>query len=334
LSRFFKALQQAARDRARKADRTAESAQTVGTEDIGEITLGDPVTASEPLSASDAEPVVDLPVRDTQTGPVAIDMNKIDRHLVSLVSPQSDGAEQFLALRHIVEQWRQVPGRTILGVSSPGVGDGKTITTINLAGALAKGHGARVLLVEADLRRPSILQHLGAINLGVNGLVDFILDQRLTFESVVTICSPFNFAVLPAGRSHASSYELLKSNRMVAILQEARQRYDCILVDMPPLVPLPDCRVISSLVDGLLLVIAAHKTPRKLLEEAFDVLEPSKLIGIIFNRDDRLIRGYRNYYRVDQPSNGDVSALPNGGSTSQSGVNRIRRFIEKASKRN
>lgn len=325
MSRFFKALQQAERDRAREADLPVKSAQPVGTEGVGESAIADPVAVSEPPSSIDAEPI---------SGSVAIDMDEVDRHLVSLVSPQSDGAEQFLALRHSVEQWRQVPGRTILGVSSPCAGDGKTITAINLAGALAKGRGARVLLVEADLRRPSILKHLGAINLGASGLVDFILDQRLSFESVVTICSPFNLAVLPAGRSHASSYELLKSNRMDAILQEARRRYDCIVIDMPPLVPLADCRVIGNLVDGLLLVIAAHKTPRKLLEEAFNVLEPSKLIGIVFNQDDRPLGGYSYYHRYDQPGDGDVRALPNGGLTSQLGFDRIRRFIEKASKRN
>jgi Mrp family chromosome partitioning ATPase len=76
------------------------------------------------------------------------------------------------------------------------------------------------------------------------------------------------------------------------LLEEARHEYDYVILDMPPLVPLPDCGVIGRSVDGFLIVVAANRTPRKLVEEALKVLDPAAVIGLIFNGDDRPHPGY------------------------------------------
>ena len=79
-------------------------------------------------------------------------------------------------------------------------------------------------------------------------------------------------------------------------MKEARRHYDWLVIDTPPVVPLPDCRLIERWVDGFLVVVAAHKTPRKLLAETLNLLDPAKVVGLVFNADDRPVSGYYGYY--------------------------------------
>jgi capsular exopolysaccharide synthesis family protein len=172
-------------------------------------------------------------------------------------------------------------------VSSPGPGDGKTITTINLAGALAQGLESRVLLVDADFRAPTVAARLGMKEVATPGLAGAILDPRLVLDDVIRVRTPFNLAVLAAGRRASSPYELLKSPRLGELLAAARQRFDFVLFDTSPLVPFPDHRAMARWIDGMLLVVAAGRTPRTLLAEALETLDPGKVLGLVWNNDDR-----------------------------------------------
>ncbi|PYM04298.1 MAG: hypothetical protein DMD82_14850, partial [Candidatus Rokuibacteriota bacterium] len=89
---------------------------------------------------------------------------------------------------------------------------------------------------------------------------------------------------------------MLKSPRLGELLAEARRQYDYVVVDTPPLVPVPDSRVIANWVDGLLMVVAAHRTPRRLVEEALDIIDAAKTLGVVFNGDDRPLSGYSSSY--------------------------------------
>jgi capsular exopolysaccharide synthesis family protein len=219
----------------------------------------------------------------------------LEEHLVSLLDPTSFEAEQYRALRHLIEQLHKSTDLSVVAVSSPGAADGKTTTAINLAGALAQAPDARVLLLDADLRRPALATRLGFDNRP--GLVDAILDAKLPLDAVVRVRPSLNLAVLPAGRVPAAPYEMLKSPRVGELLAEARGRYDYIVVDTAPLVSVPDCRVIEKWVDGFLIVVTAHRTTRKLLEEALHITEPAKVVGLVFNGDDRhLSRDSYSYY--------------------------------------
>jgi len=216
----------------------------------------------------------------------------MDEHLVSLLSPGSMEAEQYRALRHLIEQLHKSAGLTVLVITSPGVGDGKTTTAINLAGALAQDPAARILLVDADFRGPTVPQRLGLDTGGERGLVDAILDPRLSLEAIVRHAAPFNLSVLTAGRRPGVPYELLASPRFGELLESARALFDYVILDSPPLVLFPDCQVVGRWVDGFLLVIGAHRTPRKMVEEALNLFEPDKLVGLVFNGDDRPLSGY------------------------------------------
>jgi protein-tyrosine kinase len=206
----------------------------------------------------------------------------VDPRLVSLVDPVSPPAEQYRNLRHIVEQAQRAGQASPIAVSSPAIGDGKTTTAINLAGALAQSLEARVLLVDADLRRPLVSSRLALAD-STPGLVGLIHDSTLTLTDVVRRCQPFNLWVLPAGSPSASPYELLKSPRLGQFLEEARAQYDYVVLDTPPLVSIPDCRIIGRYVDWFLVVVAAHKTPARLLDEALRTLAPAKTLGLVFN---------------------------------------------------
>jgi capsular exopolysaccharide synthesis family protein len=195
-----------------------------------------------------------------------------------------------------VEHLHKASNVSVVAVTSPRAGDGKTMTTINLAGALAQAPDARVLIVDADLRQSSMARYLGLDGNKGRGLVGAILDPSLPLKDVVEPCPPFNFSVLPAGRRPSAPYELLKSPRLGQLLDKARQQYDYVTVDMPPLIPLPDYGVLARWVDGFLVVVTAHQTPRKLVDEALKVLESATVIGLIFNGADRPFSQYYGGY--------------------------------------
>jgi len=227
---------------------------------------------------------------------IAIERSRISDKLVSLVAPDSYAADQYRTLRQVVERRRRENGDQVIGVTSPCPGDGKTITALNLAGALAQSAGARVLIIDADLRRPSVADCLGLQRPLSPGLSEAILDSTCELAAVVRSLDPFNLSVLPAGSSHSMPYELLNSPRLEALLRDARRQYDCVLIDTPPAVPFPDCRLIERVVDSFLLVIAAHRTPRKLVAEALNLLDPGKLVGAVFNADDQSRASAYGYY--------------------------------------
>jgi capsular exopolysaccharide synthesis family protein len=296
VSRFFQALEQAERDRA--ADETAAAHA-----DVSESRPSAPVAAPD-------QPVVPpshsrRALAGTSREPMAT--GSVDGHLVSLLAPATFEAEQYRGLRHLIEARKQADGMSVVAVSSAAVGDGKTVTAINLAGALAQRAGARILLIDADLRRPSVARELGlrtARGGPPPGLVDAIVEPGLSLDDVRCPCPEFNLDVVPAGGVPETPYELLQSPRFAVLLGEARRRYDVVVLDTPPLVAVPDGRVLEKLVDGILLVVSAHQTPRRLVEEALSLTDPAKALGIVFNRDDRPLSGYYRGYHDGAPRNG------------------------------
>jgi capsular exopolysaccharide synthesis family protein len=234
--------------------------------------------------------------------------DQVDEHLVSLVAPASFAAERYRVLRHTVEQLHKEDDVRIVAITSPTVGDGKTTTSINLAGALAQATDARVLVVDADLRRGQVRRDLALNDDGEPGLADAILDVTLSIKDVVRRCEDFNLFVLPAGDCPAAPYEALRSPRVGELLQAARLEYDHVIVDTAPLLPVPDTRMIAKWVDGFFMVVAANRTRRRMVEEAQGLIDSAKMLGLVFNGDDCPISSYSSYgyglYRMDEPGDG------------------------------
>jgi len=215
----------------------------------------------------------------------------VDAHLASILAPRSFEADQYRVLAHFLEGVRGTKGLKALGITSPVAGDGKTTTAINLAVTLAQTSGARVLLVDADLRRPNVAARLG-LNLDAPGLD--ALDDRADLAGVVR--KAHGVAILAAGAAAASPYAALESPGVGRLLAEARDSYDYVVFDTPPVMLVPDWKAISQWVDGFLVVVAAHRTPRKVLAETLNAMEPSKVLGVVFNGDARAFSGYYKRY--------------------------------------
>ena len=286
MSKFFKALEQAERDNARREPLI--SAETASERATVVPHWPDPADEQPPVFTPPPPRSVIEPARiAVEPSPPAVEPARIapallDEHLVSLQAPVSAAAEQYRVLRHLVETLRKRANLHVIAVTSGGVGDGKTVTAINLAGALAQSDDARVLLVDMDLRRPSIARYL-ALGETRPTLADALEPSGLPLEDAVVRIPRFNLSVLRAPVSAAAPYELLRSPRLEALMAEARQQYDYVVIDTPPFVPFPDCRLIAKCIDGFVLVVASNRTPRGVLAEALKAMDSDKAVGYVFN---------------------------------------------------
>ena len=140
----------------------------------------------------------------------------MDDHLVTLFRRSGPEIEDYNTLRYALEQAGAGDTLRVLAVTSPVVGDGKTTTAVNLAGVLAHRHDARVLLIDGDLRRPSVAGVLGlASNTGQPGFIDAIQDWHLTLDQVVTHLPDVNLWVLMPGTFSDDPFELLRTPREI-----------------------------------------------------------------------------------------------------------------------
>ena len=221
---------------------------------------------------------------ETDAGDVA-EPGELDDHLVSVLEPTSFAAEQYRAARLAIETFRRERGTRIVGVSSPGRGDGKTITAVNLAGALAQAPDARVVLLDADLRHPGAARYLGLS--AARGLSTYLLDTRTTVDDIVERPDGLTFAVIPAGPVSSMPYELLKSPRLASLLAALRDRFDYVVVDTPSVLPYPDVGILRDAVDGFVMVVRANRTTREMLRDSLNAVGRPRTLGLIYNDDDR-----------------------------------------------
>lgn len=277
MSKLSEAIDKAKREGQQDPSPFASSTETpssLGAESATVVPLRSrrPIQRDEP---TDEPPVTALPrPPDRHLSP--------EEHLVSLTTPHSVEAEQFRALRHLIEQAKLEANVQLVAVTSAAQGDGKSLVAANLAGSLAQNPEARVLLIDADLRAPSLHSLLG-LKGSQRGVAELVHNPDTALDDVLVARSKYNLYVLPAGTERGVPYEVLKSQKFQSALAETRARFDYVIVDTPPVTMFPDTRLLEDHVDGFLLVVGAHKTPRKLVEEAASMFEEEKLLGCVFN---------------------------------------------------
>jgi capsular exopolysaccharide synthesis family protein len=217
----------------------------------------------------------------------------LDRRLVAAFSPQSLAAEQFRSLRTRVRNAEN--GRVLRSiiVTSPNKGDGKSLTAANLALTMAQEFQQRVLLVDGDLRRPTVARLFGLAD--VPGLSD-VLMGAMDLDDAIVALPQHHLNVLPAGAIPSHPAELLGSTAMRRLLETLRTRFDRILIDMPPVAPLADVSIASGMVDGLLMIVRAGVTPKPAIERALSGLDPAKVLGLVLNDAGEGGRGYDDGY--------------------------------------
>jgi succinoglycan biosynthesis transport protein ExoP len=212
-----------------------------------------------------------------------------------LEKPGAAISEAYRALRtSVLLSLAEQPPKVLL-VTSSQPGEGKTSTSLNLAATLAQ-KGSRVLLVDADMRRPGLSKALRmATGNGLSGILTgaYEYDETLLkrVEGLDTLY------LLSAGSRAPNPAELLCSIKMEKLVQTLRQKFDHVVIDSPPILPITDATIISTLVDGVIMVVESDKTSRAALNRACRVMEHSggRILGTVFNKVDTRRDGYYGY---------------------------------------
>jgi len=215
-------------------------------------------------------------------GAIAFDPSAADHPVVMEDDPHGLRAEAIRRLRTNLQFVQVSGGPSTIVVTSSVPGEGKTTTTVNLAVALSDA-GARVLLVDADLRRPSVARVLGLE--GAVGLTT-VLIGRATAEDVIQTWGRSGLDVLPAGQVPPNPSELLGSKSMSNLLGNLAPRYDVVLLDTAPLLPVTDAAVLSKVAGGALVIVGADKTHKAQLSEALRTLADveANVLGLVLNK--------------------------------------------------
>ena len=215
--------------------------------------------------------------------------------LVTQVRPQSQMAESYRALRTSLLLSNLGSPPKVIMVTSALPQEGKTTTSINCAVVLAQ-KGVRVLLIDADLRRPSIHKTLG---MGPRSGLSNVLTGSNTLEQTITRSTILpNLFILPAGTPPPNPAELLASANMRDVLAKLREQYDHIVVDTPPSLSVTDAVVLSPRADAVVLVIRSGQTTKQALRRARDILAQvnAKVVGVLLNAVDLSSPDYYYYY--------------------------------------
>jgi exopolysaccharide transport family protein len=214
--------------------------------------------------------------------------------LITHGHPKSMLSEAYRNIRtSILLSFSEKPPKRIL-LTSPNPAEGKTTTVINIAIALAQT-GARVVIVDTDLRKPRIHKVFDKEN-GV-GLSNF-LSGRAELESLVKGTEIPNLFYIPSGPIPPNPSELIGSNLFKSMMVSLEERFDHIVLDSPPVLGFADSIILSTFVDGIILVVSGGKTPRETLQRAKEVLQQvnAKILGVIINRVDIHRSDYGYYY--------------------------------------
>ncbi|AIM16358.1 capsular biosynthesis protein [Bacillus sp. X1(2014)] len=216
------------------------------------------------------------------------------RSLVTMFNPKSPISEQFRTIRTNI-QFSSIDQevRTLM-ITSSGPGEGKSTTAANMAVVFAQ-QGRRVLLVDADMRKPTV--HYTFNQLNTYGLTS-VLTRQMTLEKAVKETNEKDLFVLTSGPVPPNPAELLSSMAMERFFREAQEQFDMIVFDTPPLLAVTDAQILANKCDGTILVVASGKTDKDQLVKARDLLDSvqSKLLGAVLNNKEMKNTNYYYYY--------------------------------------
>jgi protein-tyrosine kinase len=290
---------------------------------LGELALEPLVPASPVESPADGDPdllsssAADLLASTAiaEAGAVS-DALAVDESLLQAVVGHSEKLVANPQLQPVaVEQYRRLAAilhhaqkerdiRRVL-VASALAEEGKTLTATNLALTLSESYRRRVLLIDADLRRPGVNIAFGIAK--QSGLSEALASEEPQKLSIVQL-SP-TLAVLPAGHPNQDPMHGLTSLRMSQILDEASEMFDWVIIDSPPVGILPDAKLLARMVDNIVFVVAAGRTPHGVIQRAVEAVGRERVLGVVLNRVDPKTAApgayqYYRYYGYGERTNG------------------------------
>jgi capsular exopolysaccharide synthesis family protein len=270
--------------RVEDAMRRAEAARDGGGDwastAIVEAELAEPVVAPEPAFARAEDDPTEVKAEPQKRGSIFEHLDArlaekivVDDRMVPAIR------EQYRRLAAALHHAQAADGLKVVMIASAVEKEGKSLTSSNLALTLSESYRRRVLLIDADLRRPSL--HT-TFNLGQpSGLSEALMsveEQKLGLHAVSDMLT-----VLPAGRPSSDPMAALTSPRMRHVLQEARDAFDWVVIDTPPVGLLADANLLASMVDGTVLVVKAGATPFSLVKRAVEAIGPARVLGVVLN---------------------------------------------------
>lgn len=211
---------------------------------------------------------------------------------VVMQDPSSLASEQYRVLRTNLLKLSETQGLKAVLITSPGPGDGKTVTALNLALTFCQKPDTRVLLIEADLRKPAI-SAMVALPPG-RGLSDYLCEEASLDEVIRPTAVP-RLHLLDSGRTVHNPVDLLHSPRMNELMETARLHFDWIVMDGPPTNPVADWDLLAGHCDGIVLVVRPFHTSRDLLRATAESLHGKKVLGAVLNAWQSVGR-YGPYY--------------------------------------
>lgn len=265
-----------------------------------------------------------LPIsrKDARTSDDAVDKDKVvpllspnkyneerqlDPNLITHHSPQSIESELFKVLRTnlLYPSAGSVP-KTIL-VTSALPGDGKSLVSANLAISIAQGVEEHVLLIDCDIRKPSIHSMFGHHQ--VIGLSEYLSQDR-DLSNFILKTPVEKLSIISGGSPPANPAELLSSKKMKALIKDVSGRYEdrFVIIDSPPPSMAAETTAIANLVDGVIVVVKNGKTPRNAVTELVEQIGKEKLLGVVLNFFDQSIKkyyGYRKSYDITNKNNSE-----------------------------
>jgi|SRR5271165_1000811 len=288
MSRVYEALQRSQGEPSSASPLVADQPEAIGV--AAAVAAAPPLAASEPVKSLDVPP-------DRILHPVPTP----EQRLVSLTEPNGTGAEMFRVLATRLAHMQNKRRLQKLLVTSSVGDEGKSVVAVNLALTLARRPDTRVLLIEADLRRPSAGALLSTSPLrGINEWS----EGKLALDDSLYQVRDLPLWFLAAGRPMSEPLPLLESERFAKMLDAVSANFDWVLLDATPLLPMADSTSLARLCDGVLVVVREGVTRKKVLGKAVACLEKSKLIGMVFNQSSTLTVDYDYYYGTGS-SNGD-----------------------------
>jgi capsular exopolysaccharide synthesis family protein len=214
-------------------------------------------------------------------------------------------AEQYRVIRTRILQHPARPRVTL--ITSPGPGDGKSVSSVNIAGAMALRSSVQVLLIDADLRRSNVATLLRIPH--APGLADVLSGRVHPNEAIVRVDQSPNLFIMPAGDIQANPAELLHSQSWKSLIPELKEQYDHIIIDGPPVHSgIADYELIEAVGEGVVMVLRPDVTHRSALQEALKLVTRKKLLGVVLNHvEDWFLwrpSTYYSYTYLSKPKSG------------------------------
>jgi len=222
-----------------------------------------------------------------------VEAERVEPRLVAITQPNSNYCEEYRSLRTQILHKSQRQKLQSIVVASVNPSEGKSITALNLSWLLAQTDGVRCLVIDSDLRMPSLTDYLG-IETG-KGLSEILAGRANLHDSIIRL-EPAGLHILPGGEARTDVAELLSGPKFKEILRQARDMFDYIIIDAPPLGIFTDANVLINQADAAMLVIRAGRTRYSALDRILEQLPRDRMLGVVLNQsEDVMNETHYNY---------------------------------------